>query len=81
MLLIQSINREIRLEWILTDYFLPSISMEYPVITVTTVCVFTFAVNDIGICFMLNLFADALIYKPTLIYTSSRLLVLVTLTS
>lgn len=55
--------------------------MEYPVITVTTVCVFTFAVNDIGICFMLNLFADALIYKPTLIYTSSRLLVLVTLTS
>lgn len=41
--------------------------MKYPVITVTTVCVFTFAVNDIGICFMLNLFADALIYKPTLI--------------
>lgn len=66
---------------ILTDYFLHSISIEYPVITVTTVCVFTFAVNDIGICFMLNLFADALIYKLALVYTSAELLVLVTLTS
>lgn len=60
---------------ILTDYFLHSISIEYPVITVTTVCVFTFAVNDIGICFMLNLFADALIYKLALVYTSAELLV------
>lgn len=49
---------------ILTDYScIGSALLEYPVITVITICVFTFAVNGIGICFMLKLFADALIYK------------------
>ena len=47
--------------------------LEYPVITVITVYVFTFAVNDIGICFTLKLFADELISKVTIVCTSARL--------
>lgn len=49
----------------------------------TTVCVVIYVVDDIGICFMLNLFADALIYKLALVllYTYAGLLVLITFTS